>query len=393
MNKKQDMVEKDSFRQAGEDLLRKVREEERADLRLALSSWQKLEERLNAPRKTSVLRIRYLVSSVAAAVMLLLAVGCYFWMMGHDKSSLPLALLEEKNVGALPGDEIVLVKDQGWVQLKDEATVIYDTVGKSNVEEHQIEKNEQETKIDEPDQIIVPKGRRANIVFSDGTKMYINAETRVIFPTVFAKDKREILVDGEVYLEVAADPSRPFIVKTSTIEVKVLGTRFNVCAYRDEPAASVVLVEGQVEVKNGDNGAVVFVADAGVSADFQDGLSLLFLFLFAVALRFKFAGVFLLESCHVFCLVFGRNGFQNVLHDAGDLVAGECFVKEGGGVGGCFSFFGEGAGGPVVPGAFLHDLKGIRSIPWRGPCGHTHDGKQQGQYEFLHGFSLLVARG
>ena len=168
MNKKQDMVEKDSFRQAGEDLLRKVREEERADLRLALSSWQKLEERLNAPRKTSVLRIRYLVSSVAAAVMLLLAVGCYFWMMGHDKSSLPLALLEEKNVGALPGDEIVLVKDQGWVQLKDEATVIYDTVGKSNVEEHQIEKNEQETKIDEPDQIIVPKGRRANIVFSDG---------------------------------------------------------------------------------------------------------------------------------------------------------------------------------------------------------------------------------
>lgn len=255
------MVEKESFRQAGEDLLRKVREEERVDLRLALSSWQKLEERLNAPRKTSVLRIRYLVSSVAAAVMLLLAVGCYFWIMGHDKSSLPLALLEEKNVGALPGDEILLVKDQGWVQLKDEATVIYDTVGKSNVEEHQIEKNEQETKIDEPDQIIVPKGRRANIVFSDGTKMYINAETRVIFPTVFAKDKREILVDGEVYLEVAADPSRPFIVKTSTIEVKVLGTRFNVCAYRDEPAASVVLVEGLVEVKNGDNGKNVLSPD------------------------------------------------------------------------------------------------------------------------------------
>ena len=218
MNKKQDIVEKDSFRQAGEDLLRKVREEERVDLRLALSSWQKLEERLDAaPRKTSVLRIRSLVSSVAAAVMLLLAVGCYFWMMGHDKSSLPLALLEEKNVGALPGDEIVLVKDQGWVQLKDEATVIYDTVGKSNVEEHQIKKSEQETKINEPDQIIVPKGRRANIVFSDGTKMYINAETRVVFPTVYAKDKREKLVDGEVYLEVAADPSRPVIVKTSTI--------------------------------------------------------------------------------------------------------------------------------------------------------------------------------
>lgn len=223
MNKKQDMVEKDSFRQAGEDLLRKVREEERVDSRLALSSWQKLEERLNAPRKTSVLRIRYLVSSVAAAVMLLLAVGCYFWIMGHDKSSLPLALLEEKNVGALPGDEILLVKDQGWVQLKDEATVIYDTVGKSNVEEHQIEKNEQETKIDEPDQIIVPKGRRANIVFSDGTKMYINAETRVIFPTVFAKDKREILVDGEVLNRLSRYYGRTILFGKEIGEIPISG--------------------------------------------------------------------------------------------------------------------------------------------------------------------------
>ncbi|UKI46206.1 MAG: hypothetical protein L6V92_00175 [Phocaeicola vulgatus] len=103
MNKKQDMVEKESFRQAGEDLLRKVREEERVDLRLALSSWQKLEERLNAPRKTSVLRIRYLVSSVAAAVMLLLAVGCYFWIMGHDKSSLPFGLVGGKECWRLAG--------------------------------------------------------------------------------------------------------------------------------------------------------------------------------------------------------------------------------------------------------------------------------------------------
>ena len=79
MNKKQDMVEKESFRQAGEDLLRKVREEERVDLRLALSSCRSWRNVLNAPRKTSVLRIRYLVSSVAAAVMLLLAVGCLFF--------------------------------------------------------------------------------------------------------------------------------------------------------------------------------------------------------------------------------------------------------------------------------------------------------------------------
>lgn len=250
MNKKRDIFEKDLFRQAGEDLLRKVREVEQEDSRMALSSWQKVEERLNAPRKTSVLRIRYLVSSVAAAVVLLLAVGCYFWMMGHDKSSLPLALLEEKSVGVLPDDEIVLVENGSWIQLKNEATITYDNAGKPNIKESQIKKKVWAAKTDNLNQIVVPKGRRANIILSDGTQIYVNADTRVIYPTVFAKDRREILVAGEAYLDVTPDSSRPFIVKTNTFNIKVLGTQFNVCAYGDEPKASVVLVEGRVEVEN-----------------------------------------------------------------------------------------------------------------------------------------------
>ncbi len=72
----------------------------------------------------------------------------------------------------------------------------------------------------------------------------------MIYPAVFAKDKREILVTGEAYLDVTPDSSRPFIVKTNAFNVKVLGTQFNVCVYGDEPKASVVLVEGRVEVEN-----------------------------------------------------------------------------------------------------------------------------------------------
>lgn len=106
------------------------------------------------------------------------------------------------------------------------------------------------TKTGNLNQIIVPKGKRANIIFSDGTQIYVNADTRVIYPAVFAKDKREILVTGEAYLDVTPDSSRPFIVKTNAFNVKVLGTQFNVCVYGDEPKASVVLVEGRVEVEN-----------------------------------------------------------------------------------------------------------------------------------------------
>ena len=250
MNKKRDIFEKDLFRQAGEDLWRKVREVEQLDSKFALSSWQKVEERLKAPRKTFVLRIRYLASSVAAAVVLLLAIGCYFWMVGDDKSSLPLALLEEKSIDSLPDDEIVLVENGSWGQLKNGATITHDNIGKPSVKDSQIKKKVLATKTGNLNQIIVPKGKRANIIFSDGTQIYVNADTRVIYPAVFAKDKREILVTGEAYLDVTPDSSRPFIVKTNAFNVKVLGTQFNVCVYGDEPKASVVLVEGRVEVEN-----------------------------------------------------------------------------------------------------------------------------------------------
>ncbi len=83
--------------------------------------------------------------------------------------------------------------------------------------------------------------------------MYVNAGTRVFYPAVFKKDKREILVEGEVFLEVEKDPSRPFIVKTNRFEVKVLGTQFNVCAYKEDAFTSVVLVNGSVEVNSGKN--------------------------------------------------------------------------------------------------------------------------------------------
>ena len=84
MNKKRDIFEKDLFRQAGEDLWRKVREVEQLDSKFALSSWQKVEERLKAPRKTFVLRIRYLASTVAAAVVVLQALKSYLFMFGVD---------------------------------------------------------------------------------------------------------------------------------------------------------------------------------------------------------------------------------------------------------------------------------------------------------------------
>ena len=254
MDKKQNILNKRSFEQAGEDLLRKVHDAEPDNLQEALASWKEIEARTTQPRTLFRLRSRYILS-VAASIAVLLSVGLYFWMDMKKGVSMSLALLEN-NTSSLSGEEIVLIESADKMQLKDESSIRYDVDGKSNAEEHVVKKETTEEKKEnkeEINQIIVPKGRRADITFSDGTKMYVNAGTRVFYPAVFRKDKREILVEGEVYLDVKKDPSRPFIVKTNGFDVKVLGTQFNVCAYKEDASASVVLVNGSVEVNSGKN--------------------------------------------------------------------------------------------------------------------------------------------
>lgn len=99
--------------------------------------------------------------------------------------------------------------------------------------------------------LIVPPGEHADVRLSDGTMLYANSGTEVELPSVFDAGKREIKVRGEVYLEVTEDAERPFYVLADGFEVRVLGTSFNVSAYPDDDAASVVLVEGSVAVSAG----------------------------------------------------------------------------------------------------------------------------------------------
>lgn len=96
--------------------------------------------------------------------------------------------------------------------------------------------------------IKVPYGRRGEITLEDGTHIWLNSGTKLVYPSKFDSKQREIYVVGEIYLDVTKDTKRPFIVKTKKLNVQVLGTKFNVSAYEDEPNVDVVLVEGGVEV-------------------------------------------------------------------------------------------------------------------------------------------------
>jgi transmembrane sensor len=97
-------------------------------------------------------------------------------------------------------------------------------------------------------EVVIPYGKKSQLILEDGTKVWINAGSRMAFPTKFTGKKREVFLEGEAYFEVVHNQNQPFVVNTSDIAIKVLGTRFNLSAYKTDKAAETVLLEGKVTV-------------------------------------------------------------------------------------------------------------------------------------------------
>ncbi|VAW24975.1 Putative anti-sigma factor [hydrothermal vent metagenome] len=106
--------------------------------------------------------------------------------------------------------------------------------------------------------LITPKGGEYNLVLSDGTKVWVNADSKLIYPVKFIGGTRELTLEGEAYFEVAKNIRKPFIIKTNDYNIEVLGTTFNVSAYKDDGKVVTTLVEGSVKIKDfDDSGNVV----------------------------------------------------------------------------------------------------------------------------------------
>ncbi len=99
-------------------------------------------------------------------------------------------------------------------------------------------------------ELIIGKGEEYQLVLSDGTRVWLNSETRLKFPVQFAHNRREVILEGEAFFEVAKNAGAPFVVKTGPMDVEVLGTSFNVSAYKDEASIQTTLVEGKVRVSS-----------------------------------------------------------------------------------------------------------------------------------------------
>jgi ferric-dicitrate binding protein FerR (iron transport regulator) len=97
--------------------------------------------------------------------------------------------------------------------------------------------------------ITVPKGSKAKLEFEDGTKVWLNAESSLTYPSKFSKSERKVNLVGEAYFIVSKNPNRPFIVMTSGIRINVLGTSFNVKAYPQDNTIETTLESGVLSVE------------------------------------------------------------------------------------------------------------------------------------------------
>jgi ferric-dicitrate binding protein FerR (iron transport regulator) len=93
-----------------------------------------------------------------------------------------------------------------------------------------------------------PRGGTYQITLPDGTQVWLNADTKITFPSQFIGQERRVILEGEAYFSVTHNKQKPFIVKTEEQEVTVLGTEFNINAYKDENKTLTTLLTGSVSV-------------------------------------------------------------------------------------------------------------------------------------------------
>ena len=125
-------------------------------------------------------------------------------------------------------------------------------------------------------EIIAPIGSKTVVQFSDGTEVFLNHGSKIKYPQKFSGNTREVILTGEGYFNVAHNPDMPFIVQARSLNIKAVGTEFNVSAYPDESVVATTLVEGKVMIEKqvGDQKAVpigAMVPGQHVSYDIRTG--------------------------------------------------------------------------------------------------------------------------
>lgn len=191
---------------------------------------------------------------IAAVVLAAILSGTFYWYQKNALEEKMLAVVENpKEESPAPGSRkaTLLLDDGSTVELnnefeiskKDGTRINNDTTGRISYT-----KQKKSQVKPEHHTIQVPIGGEYELILADGTRVFLNSETKLTYPSFFEGDARSVKLEGEAYFDVAKN-EKPFIVETDDVDINVLGTSFNLSAYDNEMGVATTLVTGSVEVK------------------------------------------------------------------------------------------------------------------------------------------------
>lgn len=222
-------------------------------------------ERLNVKHKRQSVLLR------AAVVVSLVSVSCllYYLLAGKngEKKTATTAMVEEKPVKDVsPGN------NKAILTLGDGSTIVLDSSLKGQLgvqgnakliklDDGQLKylesKNGQRKHAVVYNTVVTPRGGQYQVVLADGSKVWLNASSSLKFPAEFVDSLREVEITGEAYFEIAHNAAKPFIVKVKNMNVRVLGTQFNIMAYDDESAINTTLLSGSLKVNSNESSKLI----------------------------------------------------------------------------------------------------------------------------------------
>ena len=206
-------------------------------------------KQLDRKQKTYQLISRSILK-YAAILVIAFSIGAIgFWgYYQNQKSHVYTSIIESNFNGKLQlhlsnGTSVDLEKDDSKIALSSDQKI---TINNEKVID--LTKGGQADNL-QMNELVVPFGKKSQLTLEDGTKVWLNAGSRMEFPTKFKGGKREVFLQGEGYFEVAHNDKVPFYVNAGEISIKVLGTRFDISAYISDKLIDVILLEGSVAIR------------------------------------------------------------------------------------------------------------------------------------------------
>ena len=209
--------------------------------------WRRLEQQI-APRRRN-LSWRWI--GYAASVIMLVATGWFAVMMtGRVDEQKEV----KKVVAIVPGERKAILHLETGKQVvlgKNNGVIVNDSLsGKiEQIDNTLVYQAETDVQAEKLNVLEVPKGGEFNVTLADGTRVWLNAGSKLTYPVAFVGNERRVILRGEGYFEVKKDDTKPFRVEVNGMMVTVLGTSFNLKSFPSEERTTATLLSGKVEVK------------------------------------------------------------------------------------------------------------------------------------------------